>query len=80
LKERKNTNNANASGDEIDAEIGDSQLPLTINPYNSSTLSPNIIIPSQEIPYQRNSTSSLQYNVVLHSNVNEPLLPATKRF
>ncbi|CAF5147966.1 unnamed protein product, partial [Rotaria magnacalcarata] len=78
--ERKNTNNANASGDEIDAEIGDSQLPLTINPYNSSTLSPNIIIPSQEIPYQRNSTSSLQYNVVLHSNVNEPLLPATKRF
>ncbi|CAF3750380.1 unnamed protein product [Rotaria socialis] len=78
--ERKNTNNANASGDEIDAEIGDFQLPLTINPYNSSTLSPNIIIPPQEMPYQGNSTSSLQYNVVLHSNANEPLLPATNRF
>lgn len=85
FKDRKNTNNANLSADEIDAEIGEYQLPLTLAPFDSSTLSPHII-PSNELSYQHTSSTSAipaissQCNVVLHSDINEPLLPKTNRF
>ncbi|CAF3195526.1 unnamed protein product [Rotaria sp. Silwood2] len=83
--ERKNTHNANASGDGPDEELGDFQLPISLTSCGSSTFSHNVV-PANEIPHQRTSSlsatipSTSQYNVVLHSNVNEPLLPATNRF
>jgi hypothetical protein len=79
-----NNNNANTSGDELDEELGDFQLPLALTPRASSTLSHNIIS-TNVISQQRSSAtsatipSSLQHNVVLHSNIDEPLLPATNR-
>lgn len=86
FKDRKNTNNnGNRSGDELDEELGDFQLPLSMTPYASSTFSHNPV-PTNEIPNQQSSStcaigpSSSQYNVVLHSNVNEPLLRPTNRF
>jgi hypothetical protein len=76
-----NNNNANISGDELDEELGDFQLPLSLTPRASSTLSHTNVIQQQRsssasatIPF------SLQHNVVLHSNINDPLLPATNRF
>ncbi|CAF1007758.1 unnamed protein product [Rotaria sordida] len=80
--ERKNTHNANISGDE---ELGDFQLPMSLTPFGSSTL-PHNIASTNEIQRQRSSTTSVtiptssQYNVVLHSNVHEPLLATTNRF
>jgi hypothetical protein len=87
LKDRtnnnNNNNNANISGDELDEELGDFQLPLT--PRASSSLSHNIV-QTNVISQQRSSSTSatipfsLQHDVVLHSNIDEPLLPATDRF
>jgi hypothetical protein len=57
-------------------------LPLALTPRVSGTSPHNINI----IPPERSSLTSspipslLQHNVVLHSSVNEPLIPATNRF
>jgi hypothetical protein len=80
-----NNNNANTSGDELDEELDDFQLPLSLTPRASSTLS-HQMASTHMLPQQRSSStsitipSSVQHNVVLHSDVNDQLLPATNRF
>jgi len=65
--------------------LGDFQLPLSLTPRVSSTLSHNVVQTNVISQQQRSSSTSatipfsLQHDVVLHSNVNEPLLPATNR-
>ncbi|CAF1327781.1 unnamed protein product, partial [Adineta ricciae] len=76
-----NNNNLNTDGNELDAELDDFQLPLALTPRASTTLLPqststNVIQP-QSTPIVG---SSLQHDVVLHSNADEPLLPAGDRF
>jgi hypothetical protein len=87
FKDRKNTNNnANTSGDELDEELGDFQLPLALSPRASSSLSHHVAPTHVILQQQRSSSasvtipSSLQHDVVLHSNVTEPLLPTVNRF
>jgi hypothetical protein len=86
LKDRANNNNANTSAEELDEELGDFELPLALTPRVSFTVSHNA--PSTNVTQQQQQQSSsassivpssLQHNVVFHSNVNEPLLPAINR-
>lgn len=60
-------------------------MPLSLTPRASSTLSHNIISTNVISQQQRSSATSatipsiVQHNVVLHSNIDEPLLPAKNR-
>ncbi|UJR31853.1 hypothetical protein I4U23_019329 [Adineta vaga] len=81
-----NNNNVNVNDDELDAELGDFQLPLALTPRASAALLPQIPLVNVIKPQEHRSStsiigsSSLQHDVVLHSNVDEPLLSATNRF
>jgi len=68
FKDRSNNNNANINDDELNEEIGGYQLPLSLTPRASSLTSHPV---STTNVIQHLSDSSLQHNVVLHSNINE---------
>lgn len=86
LKDRSNnkTLNTTAGDGEFDAELGDFQLPISLS-ARASTVSHNIVSTNailqqrSSIGSANNPATSIQHNVVLHSNVNEPLLPANDR-
>ncbi len=79
FQDRANNNNANTNDDDIlDEELGDFQLPLSLTPRASS--STGHAISTTNVIQHRPSTSSLQHNVVLHSNLNESSTSLTNRF
>jgi hypothetical protein len=63
--------------------LGDFQLPLSLSARASSAshniISSNVILQQRSSTASATTPTSLRHNVVLHSNVNEPLLPATNR-
>ncbi|CAF4795152.1 unnamed protein product [Rotaria sp. Silwood2] len=76
--DRANNKTANANDDEIDEELGDFQLPVSLTPRDSLTISHPVS--TTNVIQHQTLGSSLQHNVVLHSNINEsPKLP-TNRF
>ncbi len=64
-----NNNNANINDDELDEELGDFQLPLSLTPRASQSTGHSIS--TTNVIQHRPSSSSIQHNVVLHSNINE---------
>jgi hypothetical protein len=73
-----NNTNANTNDDELDEELGDFQLPLSLTPRTSSSTGHGMM--TSHFMQPRSSTSSLQHNVVLHSNINDSSSPAGNRF
>ena len=76
FKDRANNTNANVNEDEIDEEFGDLQLPLSLTRRASASASSTShgINTINVIQDQQTPSSSLQHNVVLHSNINESSL------
>lgn len=74
-QDRLNNANATTNEEELDEELGDFQLPLSLTPRASG--STGLAANTTNVIQHRPSTSSLQHNVVLHSTVSES---ATNRF
>ena len=60
-------------------ELGDLQIPLSLSPHASPVLSHNVILQQKSSSTSVIIPSVLQHNVVLHSNINDSIPPATNR-
>jgi hypothetical protein len=77
-KDRANNINANPNDEELDEELGDFQLPLSLTPRGSTSIGHPFN--TTNVIQHQTSTSSLQHNVVLHSNIYESSTSPTNRF
>ncbi|CAF5046988.1 unnamed protein product, partial [Rotaria sp. Silwood1] len=77
--DRANNKNSNTNDEELDEELGDFPLPVSLTPRDSLTTSHPVS--TTNVIQHQSSSSPLQHNVVLHSNINEsPKLTTTNRF
>lgn len=78
LKDRANNKNPGTNDNEIDEELGDLQLPVSITPRVS--FSSNQPTSTTNVIQHQSLASSIQHNVVLHSNIDEQSTPTTNRY
>ncbi|CAF1130863.1 unnamed protein product [Adineta steineri] len=76
-KDRTNNNNTATNEEELDEELGDFQLPLSLTPRASGSIGHTLT--TANVIQHRRSTSS-QQNIVLHSNLNESPKSYANRF
>lgn len=65
-----NNTNATTNEEELDEELGDFQLPLSLTPRASASTG-HTVNTTNVILQHRPSSASVQHNVVLHSTISE---------